>query len=66
MTRDERHDGFVAGVKAVADYVAQFNPFLAHPYRLDDCVLGKFNATKRKRPRRNPFYCRACGRARKP
>jgi hypothetical protein len=65
MTRDERHDGFVAGIKAVADYVEQFNRQLDHPYRLDDCVLAKFNVTKRKRPRRNPFYCRACDRVRK-
>lgn len=25
-----------------------------HPYRLDDCILGKLNQSSRKRPRKNP------------
>jgi hypothetical protein len=50
-----RDNGFATGIKAAADYVGQFNSVTRHEYRLDDCVLGKFNVTKRKRPRRNKF-----------
>jgi len=63
--KTERDRGFVAGVKAAAGYVGQFNVHVDHPYRLDDCILGKFNVTKRKRPRRNPAYCLACRRVRR-
>jgi hypothetical protein len=56
--------GFRAGVEAAADYLEQFNRVLDHPYRIDDCVLGKFNVSALRTPRRNPFYCRACRRVR--
>jgi hypothetical protein len=53
--KTEYDKGFVAGIKAAADYVGQFNRVTRHEYRLDDCVLGKFNMTKRKRPRLTKF-----------
>lgn len=50
--RKERiyREGFVAGVKAAASLAAEYPT--THPYRLDDCIEGKLNVTRRKRPRR--------------
>jgi len=52
--KTEHDKGFVAGLKTAADYIAQFNAGSRHEYRLDDCILCKFNVSQRKRPRPNP------------
>lgn len=51
--KTEYDRGFKAGIEAAAGYVSQFNGVTRHEYRLDDCILGKFNLTRRLRPRRN-------------
>lgn len=50
---EEYKAGWQAGVEAAAAIAADYNADTTHGYRLDDCILGKLNATKRKRPRKN-------------
>ena len=42
------------GIEMAADIASQYNATSSHLYRLDDCILGKLNATRRKKPRKNP------------
>ena len=49
--RDER---FVAGIRAAASVIGDYNSTSMNPFRLDDVVLCKLNVTKREKPRRNP------------
>ncbi len=44
---------FQRGVKAAAEIAGQHNRRSSHKYRLDDCILCKFNVTKRDKPRLN-------------
>jgi len=43
---------YVAGIKAAAGYVADFDKLVDHEFKLSDCILAKFNILKR-RVRRN-------------
>ena len=44
---------FQRGVIAAAGIAEMYNAESSHPYRLDDCILGKLNVGSRKKPRRN-------------
>lgn len=50
-----RGSEFERGARAAADVAAQYNATSSHPYRLDDCILGKLNLRQRV-PRRNPTH----------
>lgn len=47
-------DRWVAGVRAAAGVMSDFNGSTNHLYRLDDVILCKLNVSKRAKPRKNP------------
>lgn len=51
--RTERERGYVEGVRQAAAYIAEFDTYVAHPYRLSDCLLMKFNLLPKRRVRKN-------------
>lgn len=43
---------YTRGIRAAAEFVAQFDRYVAHDYRLSDCILGKFNLIPKSKIRR--------------
>jgi len=43
--------GLRSGIRAAAQFIGSFDRQIKHPYRMEDCVLAKFNLITR-RPRR--------------
>lgn len=41
------------GIAAAAAFVMQFDKYVQHPYRLSDCILGKFNLIGKKKIQKN-------------
>jgi hypothetical protein len=39
--------GVQSGVRAAATFIGEFDPQIRHPYRMEDCVLAKFNLLNR-------------------
>lgn len=46
-------DEFARGVRAAAEVAGSYDGSSTHDHRLEDCILHKLNATRRRRPRRN-------------
>ncbi|HZU33139.1 MAG TPA: hypothetical protein VFB79_18635 [Candidatus Angelobacter sp.] len=43
--------GLLRGIRAAAEFIGEFDRQINHPYRMEDCVLAKFNLLK-GRPRK--------------
>lgn len=51
----EDKKGYRRGIKAAASLVEMFDKHVQHPYRLSDCILGKFNLLAKRKIRKNKF-----------
>lgn len=51
-TDDVEDAAFRRGAEAAAGLAGEYNGSTTHPYRLDDCILGKLNMREGK-PRKN-------------
>lgn len=51
VRKDAYKDGFQMGIRCAAEFIGQFDSQIRHPYRMEDCVLSRFNL-RRARPRR--------------
>jgi hypothetical protein len=41
------------GIEAAASFVEQFDKYVLHPWKLSDCILGKFNMIGKRKIRKN-------------
>lgn len=44
---------FKRGVEVAASFASEYDSSSTHAYRLEDCILAKFNLHPRKKPRAN-------------
>lgn len=44
---------YCRGIAAAAAFVMQFDKYVQHPYRLSDCILGKFNLIGKRKIQKN-------------
>lgn len=46
-------ESYCRGIAAAAAFVMQFDKYVQHPYRLSDCILGKFNLIGKRKIQKN-------------
>jgi hypothetical protein len=49
-----RSKEYLRGAKDAAAMAGEYDGSSTHPYRLEDCILGKLNIGRRAKPRKNP------------